>query len=123
MMSRYGYKQVIVIRRDLGMSCGKMMVQAAHASVTAVLEAEKRPEWRKWLEAWLREGQKKVAVGVESEDELVEKYREAIELGLPVSLIRDAGLTELPPGTLTAIAVGPGPENIVDRVTGRLKLV
>ncbi len=123
MVSRYGYKQVIVIRRDLNMSCGKMVVQAAHASVTAVLEAEKRPEWRKWLEAWLREGQKKVAVGVESEDELVEKYREAIELGLPVSLIRDAGLTELPPGTLTAIAVGPGPENIVDRVTGRLKLV
>ncbi len=122
-MARFSYKQVIVVRKDLGMSCGKMIVQAAHASVMAVLEAEKRPEWRRWLDAWLREGQKKVAVRVESEEELLDKYREAAELGLPVSLVRDAGLTELPPGTLTAIAVGPGPEELVDRVTGRLKLV
>lgn len=122
-MARFSYKQVIVVRKDLGMSCGKTVVQAAHAAVMAVLEAGKKPEWRKWLDAWLREGQKKVAVRVESEEELLDRYREAAELGLPVSLVRDAGLTELPPGTLTAIAVGPGPEELVDRVTGRLRLV
>ncbi len=121
-MSRleFKYKQVIVLRTDLGMSPGKAAAQACHAAVTAYNEALKeRPEWAR---AWLEEGQKKVILRVESERELLELYKKAKNYGLPCAIIRDAGLTELPPGTITAVGIGPAPSKNVDKVTGHLRL-
>ena len=121
---RLNFKQAIVLRRDLNMSRGKAAAQAAHASVDAVLSIIKsnREDWIRWLDEWVRGGQMKVVLRVDSEKELIEIYENALKLGLPASIIRDAGRTELPPGTLTAVAVGPAPEDLVDRVTGHLKL-
>ncbi|MET1127983.1 MAG: peptidyl-tRNA hydrolase Pth2 [Thermoproteota archaeon] len=118
-------KQVIVVRADLKMSRGKLAAQAAHASVEAVMRILQSGvrEWREWLDKWLREGQKKVVVRVESEEELLQVYREALQLGLPAALVEDAGRTELPPGTRTAVGIGPAPASIVDKVTGKLKLL
>jgi len=118
------FKQAIVLRRDIEMSRGKAAAQAAHASVDVVLAIikSKRGDWLEWLEGWIREGQLKVVLRVNSEQELIEVYENAVKLGLPASIIRDAGKTQLPPGTLTAVAVGPAPEELVDRVTGHLKL-
>ena len=114
------YKQVIAVRGDLKISCGKLAVQVAHASVEASELVKKRnPEtYRKWKE----EGAKKVVVQVESEEELFSIYRRAQELGLVSVLIRDAGLTEVPPGTPTAVGIGPDREERIDKVTGRLRL-
>ncbi len=119
-----GYKQSIVLRRDLGMGPGKAAAQAAHASCEAVFSIldRREPRWMEWLRAWRSSGQKKVVLRVGSERELLAVYTEALSLGLPASLIADAGLTQLPPGTKTAVAVGPAPEELVDRVTGRLRL-
>ncbi len=120
----FRYKQAIVLRADLKMSRGKAAAQAAHASCEAVfliLRSEGRG-WREWLEEWRREGQKKVVLRVNSERELLDLYSEALKLGLPAALIVDAGMTELPPGTKTAVAVGPAPEELVDKVTGHLRL-
>ncbi len=119
------YKQVIAVRTDIKMSKGKTAVQVAHAAVEAVLLIidSGRSEWMHWLRLWRLQGQKKIAVKVGSEQELLKVYQDALRLGLPASLIADAGLTELPPGTRTAVAVGPAPVKLVDRVTGRLKLL
>ena len=120
----FRYKQAIVLRADLKMSRGKAAAQAAHASCEAVffvLRSEGKG-WREWLEEWRREGQKKVVLRVNSERELLELYSKALRLGLPAALIVDAGMTELPPGTKTAVAVGPAPEELVDKVTGHLRL-
>ena len=67
-MGEFEYKQVIVFRTDLKMSKGKLAAQAAHAAVSAAEEARKRH--RTWWEAWLYEGQRKIAVKVKDEKEL-----------------------------------------------------
>ncbi len=124
-MSTEEYKQVIAVRADIKMSKGKTAVQVAHAAVEAVLliiDSGDRT-WLRWLQAWRLQGQKKIAVRVDNEQQLLRVYSEARSLGLPASLIADAGLTELPPGTRTAAAVGPAPSRLVDRITGNLKLL
>ena len=115
------YKLVIAVREDLNLSKGKMAVQVAHAAVTAALEA--KANHARWSHQWMAEGQKKVVVGVADLDELRTLERKASELKLPTALIEDAGLTELPPGTTTCLGVGPGPNHLVDAVTGHLKLM
>lgn len=117
----FEYKQVLVIRMDLKMSRGKIAVQIAHAAVSAAEEARKHSlvSWRGWL--W--EGQKKVAVKVSSEEELLALRDKAIKAGLPLHLIRDRGLTELPPGTTTALGIGPARTETVDKITGDLPLL
>jgi PTH2 family peptidyl-tRNA hydrolase len=47
---------------------------------------------------------------------------EAERLGIPNAVVRDAGHTQLDPGTVTAVAVGPAEDDEVDRVTGDLSL-
>ncbi len=115
------YKMVIVVRKDLGLSCGKMAAQVAHAAVECTLRAEKMKV--PYLKEWHREGQKKVVVKVNSLRELYELEFKAKQLGLVTALIRDAGLTEVPPGTVTCLGIGPAPEEIVNKVTGSLPLL
>jgi len=112
----------LVIRRDLGMSCGKAAAQAAHGAVECVFRAMSRREWRGWLDEWLREGQKKIVLAVDSLDDLLRLRDIAERLNLPNAVISDAGLTELEPGTITVLCVGPAPDDLVDSVTGKLRL-
>ena len=110
------YKQALVVRADLGMGKGKIAVQAAHAAVTAADKSE-------YKKAWLDEGQKKTVLKVNGEKELLAILQSARELGLPTSLIQDAGLTQIASGTKTAVGIGPAPEKEIDKVTLELKLI
>ena len=118
------YKQVIVVRRDLKMGRGKAAAQVAHASCEAIFTilSSGRSDWVRWLEAWRSTGQMKVVLRADSLDELLYIKRRADESGLPTSLVRDAGRTQLEPGTITCIAIGPAPSEAIDRITGNLKL-
>jgi peptidyl-tRNA hydrolase, PTH2 family len=114
-------KQAIVVRTDLKMGKGKLAAQVAHASLAAAeLALEKRALW---YERWKEGGQAKVVLKVQSESELQELFRKAKSSNLPASLIHDRGLTQVEPGTITCIGVGPGPDEDIDRVTGKLKLL
>lgn len=115
------YKLVVAVRDDLELSRGKLAVQVGHASVSAAFEA--RAKHARWFKAWMAEGQRKVVVRALDLDHLRELEARAKSLKLPTAWIEDAGLTELPPGTATCVGIGPGPDHLLDKVTGSLKLV
>jgi PTH2 family peptidyl-tRNA hydrolase len=120
-LSSQEFKQVIVVRTDIRMGKGKLAVQVAHAAVEGASIARNRD--RAWHDRWKSEGQAKVAVKASSLDDLYELRRSAEKLGLPTAIIEDRGLTQLEPGTTTCLAIGPGPSKLIDKVTGKLKLL
>ncbi|MGC8686702.1 MAG: peptidyl-tRNA hydrolase Pth2 [Thermoplasmata archaeon] len=114
------YKLVIVVREDLDISNGKLAVQVAHASVECAFKTFINR--REIFENWYREGQKKVVLKVKNLNDLFLLKEKAYGLGILTCLIQDAGLTEVPPGTITVLGIGPEKENIIDKVTGSLPL-
>ena len=112
------FKQVLVLRTDLDMGRGKYVAQGAHASLLAYLKASASSR-----ESWESQGSPKIAVKIESESALLALAAAARAAKLPHALVRDAGRTQLEPGTLTALGIGPAPAAAVDRLTGKLKLL
>ena len=112
-------KLALVVRADLGMGRGKIAAQVAHAAVAAVLANGGSRDFA----AWLAEGQPKVVLKVASADQLAEVVRGAVAAGLPVELIRDAGRTQVEPGTATCCAIRPADGARVDALTGELSLL
>ena len=114
-------KQVIVVRKDLGMGIGKIAAQVGHACVLGAEHVRKSK--REWFDQWERTGQEKVVVKVLNLQELEDVKKHAISLGLPWSEVTDAGRTQIEPGTVTCISIGPAPEEDIDKVTKDLKLL
>ncbi|XP_007946051.1 peptidyl-tRNA hydrolase 2, mitochondrial [Orycteropus afer afer] len=114
------YKMILVVRNDLKMGKGKVAAQCSHAAVSAYKQIQRRnPEL---LKEWEYCGQPKVVVKAPDEETLVELLTHAKMLGLTVSLIQDAGRTQIEPGSRTVLGIGPGPADLIDKVTGHLKL-
>ncbi|WP_435195900.1 peptidyl-tRNA hydrolase Pth2 [Natronomonas sp. EA1] len=110
-------KQAIVARTDIGMGTGKLAAQVAHASLKAYEKADLQAQ-----KNWKQGGQKKVVLKGDSERQLFELAEMAKREGIPQAIIRDAGHTQLDPGTVTALAVGPASDEAVDAITGDLSL-
>jgi len=119
--SPFEYKMCIVLRMDLEMSTGKLIAQAAHAAVGAseLSKKENHKAWRRWRD----EGAKKVALEAESFEELEALREKAEELEIVNLVIQDAGHTEVPVGTVTALGLGPDRSDKLDKVTGSLPLI
>ncbi|MBT6995456.1 peptidyl-tRNA hydrolase [Candidatus Woesearchaeota archaeon] len=112
------YKQVILVRKDLKLSKGKLAAQVAHASVEATLNSNKQK-----VLAWRKIGMKKVILKVDDLKELLKYQRLAKKEKLVASIIKDAGKTEIPSGTITCLGIGPDKEEIIDKVTNKLKII
>jgi PTH2 family peptidyl-tRNA hydrolase len=115
------YKQVVLIRTDLGMSTGKKCAQACHASVSSSNKVRQMQPavWNSWINS----GQKKIILKAKSLEQLEEIHRKLERAKIPNVLINDAGLTQLAPGTTTALGIGPVQSSEVDKITGDLKLL
>ncbi len=111
-------KQAIIIRTDLKMNKGKIASQASHASISAFLKARRYSK-----DMWLDEGMKKVVLKVQSNRELIDYFKKAKAMKLPCALIMDRGLTQIKSGSKTAVGIGPAKDDIIDKVTGKLKLL
>lgn len=117
-------KQMLVLRKDLGMRKGKMIAQGAHASVNVILEYVQQNKVTKAMQEWFDSGTAKIAVSVNSEEELLRIYKQALDAGIPAKIVRDAGHTEFHGvATLTAVAIGPDYTHKIDKITGDLKLL
>lgn len=124
-------KQVIVVRKDLNMRKGKIAAQSAHASMGAILNLSTTENNKivvdissSAVNEWLTGRFTKICLSVDSEEELLEIYQSAIDNGLNVKLITDAGLTEfngVP--TKTCLAIGPDQPEKIDPITRHLKLL
>ncbi|MCH7973509.1 MAG: peptidyl-tRNA hydrolase [Bacteroidetes bacterium] len=112
------YKQVILLRQDLKLPRGKASSQVAHASVDCVLKSDK-----KIVDAWKKQGGKKIVLKVTDEKELFKYMSLAQNDGLKTALIKDAGHTVIEPGTITCLGIGPDLEEEIDKITGKLKMV
>ncbi len=117
----FDYKMVIVTRKDLSLSVGKLAVQVAHAAVNCSLATKKNNA--KWFTKWQREGAKKVVVSVDSLDDFNPLCVKAKKFDIVTEMISDAGHTEIPAGTTTVLGIGPAPSNLIDQVTGDLSLL
>ncbi len=119
-------KQVIVMRRDLGMRRGKEIAQGAHASMIWLALRIRQPgdSFTEAERRWLDGSFTKVCVRVDSEEELLGIVNAAQEAGVQVYLCVDAGRTEfhgVP--TPTCCAVGPDSPDRIDPITGHLRLL
>ena len=110
-------KQVILVRRDIKMSPGKLASQVAHASVEAVLKIDSAS-----VKLWREQGATKVVLSVLSETKLSELLAEATKRNIPTSLVIDDGLTEVKGGTVTCGVIGPGNSIEINELTGTLEL-
>lgn len=120
-MSSDEWKMVIVVRRDLKLSKGKMAAQVAHAAVTLALQKRTREDGKRFRD-WYDDGQRKVVLYVPTEPDLVPLLAHARSIGLMTALIRDAGHTEIPAGTVTCLGIGPGKDAEIEPITGHLRL-
>ena len=126
-------KQVLVMKKfpkDRNMRIGKYVAQGAHASLGALLSLGSLidndfviPMNNPFVREWIVGRFTKIALYVETDEELVAIYNAAQKAGIASAIIQDAGLTEfngIP--TLTAVGIGPDDEEAINKITGHLKL-
>lgn len=118
-------RMALVIRTDLKMTKGKVAAQCAHAALGSYRlmsmensESENLPLLRRWE----RHGQAKITLQCKSKDDLDLLFAKAISLNVNAYMVRDAGRTQIEPGSITVLALGPAPKPVLDEITGDLKL-
>jgi PTH2 family peptidyl-tRNA hydrolase len=117
------YKQIILIRSDLDMRCGKKCVQVAHASI---MGADAGP--KEIVSEWKKEGMRKIVLKVKDIDQLLGIWNSTVGCGICGAIVKDFGLTQLEPNTITSIGFSPYNCNsnegvILDETTGDLTLL
>jgi PTH2 family peptidyl-tRNA hydrolase len=126
-------KQVLVMKKfpkDRNMRTGKYVAQGAHAAVGAIFSLGSViddklviPLSDPFVKEWITGRFAKIALYVETDQELVDLYKKAQDAGLPTALIKDAGLTEFAGvPTLTAVGIGPGSVEVINKITAHLPL-
>tara|TARA_Y100000590_G_scaffold459187_1_gene615654 strand:+ start:307 stop:669 length:363 start_codon:yes stop_codon:yes gene_type:complete len=120
-MSSIEIKQAIVVRTDLEMGKGKIAVQVAHASLSSSEIVKKHDS--SLFKKWTLNGQAKVALKVQSLEELLEIQKDVKKRGIFCYLVQDKGLTQVEEGTTTCLGIGPALANEIDQITKELKLL
>ena len=114
-----GPSMALVVRKDLKLSAGKVAVQCSHAAVSCALVARKQEP--RLMERWRSNGGRKICLVTDDLESLKQIMIDAKSAGLITHLVKDAGHTEVPSGTITVLGIGPAPKGSIDGITGKLK--
>ena len=101
----------MVVRTDIKMGKGKIAAQCCHAAIGAYKQADKAK-----IRKWENEAYAKVVLKAPSLQDLY-NLRELYYL------VTDAGRTQLPKSTVTVLGLGPDEDDVLDKITGDLKLL
>lgn len=112
------FKQVIVVNKSLGMSQGKLAAQVAHASILSMLNANESI-----VCGWFDNSYPKIVLQVETSQDLLSLQEKANELKIATALVIDEGRTEVSNGAITCLGIGPATKELIDEVTGKLRLL
>jgi PTH2 family peptidyl-tRNA hydrolase len=113
------YKQAILVNMSLKMTKGKIAAQVAHASLTAALQSLNK----KYFKEWQRNGQSKIVLKCPDTETMIKLHRQAKSRKIITSMITDAGKTQVPPGSKTALAIGPETEENLGKLVSEFKLL
>ncbi|WVW86339.1 peptidyl-tRNA hydrolase [Kwoniella bestiolae CBS 10118] len=114
-------KLVLVVNDELKMTKGKIAAQAGHATLACAMTLKEANP--RLFRAWQNQGQPKIALRCANTEELEILAAQARSLNLCARTIRDAGRTQVAPGSKTIVGIGPGPARLINTVTGKLKLL
>lgn len=104
--------QYFIVNEDVKMSAGKLAVQVAHAATQIAIEYREDETFQKWHNGDLH---KKVVLQCKEKDLL-----KLIDCGFAHT--RDAGLTEIPTGTLTVVGLPPMKRSDAQQYVKRFQL-
>ena len=134
-------KQVIVVDKSKQMNVGKIVAQACHASLGALLKKFRKEflgsttryevtfDKNSILDKWLNGIFTKICLAAKDDEEMTAIYDKVVEYNkthddeIPVVLIEDSGLTCFHGvKTKTCVGIGPYWSDVIDEFTGELKL-
>jgi PTH2 family peptidyl-tRNA hydrolase len=107
--------QYYIVNCDLNMTPGKIGAQIGHAAVLFMLQYSLSLGE---LTEWLKTGQTKVVLRAHTND--LEKI---IASHPSIVSVKDNGLTEIPPGSLTVVALPPMKRSEAHPIVGRFQLL
>lgn len=119
-------RMVLVVRQDLKMGKGKAAAQCCHATlalykkITNPNSAAFNPDMVKRWE-W-GNGQAKITLQVPNQEEMDILFAQAMSMGVNVTIVHDAGRTQIAAGSATVLGLGPATKAVLDEITGELKL-
>jgi peptidyl-tRNA hydrolase, PTH2 family len=112
------YKLVLVARKDLKMSAGKLAAQCGHAVLAAVNKTKRKSV----VENWQFSGEPIIVLKCSDLKQLMKIKHLAEDISIITSVVRDAGLTQVEPGSITVLALGINKITLLDKICCRLKL-
>ena len=144
-MSMNKYKQVIIARRDLNLSSGKLAAQVSHASMAFLshfirdnVDSNGHVDGyidEGILHEWIEDVFTKCILKAKNKNQLLKAKTMAEEMGMVEGkdffLIKDNCLTELEPEeigedgigrTLTCISFAPMPSDVIDKIGKKYRL-
>ena len=125
-------KQVIVVRRDLKLRRAEIASCVARASSAFIIENIEDSDDNKLVASltqeekeWFLGDRKTIVLGIQSEDALRRIIDKAEIQGLNVNVISKRSFDEKISyeDVVICVAIGPHDEDLIDEVTGNLKLV